>query len=418
MEIAFFVAGASAHFGSWPAIGDWYYKLTSGRRDPNPDLVAKARQLTAGASTFDARVRALANFMQSDIRYVAIEIGIGGYQPHPASEVYRVRYGDCKDKVTLLSSMLKEAGLSSDYVLVDTERGVVKADVPAPYFNHVILAIALPADVSANQYRSVVKTSSGATYLIFDPTDEYTPLGDVRAHLQGSYGLLVTASGGELVQLPVLPPTTNRVAREGKFTLLPDGSISGKVTESRTGTHAMTERYLFATENQGERTKSMDHLLSRSLKNVDLQQLKVSDVLPREKDLTVEYELTAAGYAQRSGPLVLVRPRVLGEKQIEVDWAKRKLPVQLSGATEEKDTFEIQLPPGYAVDELPDPKQVDVGFASYTSKIEASGSKLQYTREYLVRDPYIAVDKLSDLRKLEQAIGEDEFATAILKKTQ
>ena len=162
------------------------------------------QQLTTGATNFDAKVRALTAFLQSDVRYVGIEIGIGGFQPHPASDVFRSRYGDCKDKVTLLSSMLKEAGIDSDYLLVDTERGVVKPDVPSTLFNHVILAIPLPKDTPPNAYRSVSTTASGERYLIFDPTDEYTPVGDLRSALQGSYGLLVTKSGGELIKLPVL----------------------------------------------------------------------------------------------------------------------------------------------------------------------------------------------------------------------
>jgi len=222
----------------WKAIGDWYYKLVEGRRNPSPGISARVQQLTAGATTFDAKVRALTAFLQSDGRYVEIMIGIGGFQPHPASDIFRSRYGDCKDKVTLLSSMLKEAGISSEYVLVDTERGVVKPDVPSTLFNHVILAIPLSKDTPPDAYRSVSTTASGERYLIFDPTDEYTPVGGLRSALQGSYGLLVTKSGGELIKLPVLAPDTNRVDREGKFTLQADGSLTGTVTERLTGTHA------------------------------------------------------------------------------------------------------------------------------------------------------------------------------------
>ncbi len=418
MELAFFEPAAASNFGSWKAIGDWYYKLASDRRDANPDITAKAQQLTASAPSFDAKVRALTTFVQNEIRYVAIEIGIGGYQPHPAPDIYRLRYGDCKDKVTLLSAMLKVAGIDSDYVLVDTERGVVKPDVPAADFNHVILAIPLPPNVAAGRYRSVVKTKSGGSYLIFDPTDEYTPVGDLRTGLQGSYGLLVTPSGGELIELPILPPGSNLLERQGKFTLQADGSLSGDVTERFTGTHAARQRALLAGENDSQRAKALDHYLELSLKNISVQQVKFGDLAARDKDLTLEYQVTANGYAQHSGSLVLVRTRVLGEKAIELDWAKRKLPVELSGATKEEDTFEIQLPLGYTVDDLPDAKQIDVGFASYTSKIESKGSTIRYWREYVVNDPYISTDKLADLHKLENAIYEDESATAVLKKTQ
>ena len=400
----------------WKAIGDWYYKLVEGRRNPSPGISARVQQLTAGATTFDAKVRALTAFLQSDGRYVEIMIGIGGFQPHPASDIFRSRYGDCKDKVTLLSSMLKEAGISSEYVLVDTERGVVKPDVPSTLFNHVILAIPLSKDTPPDAYRSVSTTASGERYLIFDPTDEYTPVGGLRSALQGSYGLLVTKSGGELIKLPVLAPDTNRVDREGKFTLQADGSLTGTVTERLTGTHAARQRAWFAKENESERTKALDHRLSATLENVTVQQLTVQDLTAHDKDLTLTYQLTAQGYAQKTGALVLVRTRVMGEKEVEINWAKRKWPIQLPGATAEKDSYEIQLPPGYAVDDLPEAKQIDVGFASYKSKIEANGSTLRYSREYVVRDTDIGADRFPDLRKLEGTIGDDEFGSAVLKK--
>jgi hypothetical protein len=418
LELAFFGTAAASSLGSWKTIGDWYYKLVEGRRNLSPEISARVKQLTTGATTFDAKVRALTAFLQSDVRYVGIEIGIGGFQPHPASDVFRSRYGDCKDKVTLLSSMMKEAGIDSEYLLVDTERGVVKPDVPSTLFNHVILAIPLPKDTPPDYYRSVSTTASGERYLIFDPTDEYTPVGSLRPALQGSYGLLVTKSGGELIKLPVLAPDTNRVDREGKFALQADGSLTGTVTERLTGAHAARQRAWFAKENESERAKTLDHRLSATLKNVTVQQLTVQDLNAHDKALTLSYQLTAQGYAQKTGALVLVRTRVLGEKEIEINWAKRKLPIQLSGVTTETDSYEIQLPPGYAVDDLPEAKQIDVGFASYKSKIEANGSTLHYSREYVVREPDIGADRFSDLRKLEGTIGDDEFGSAVLKKAQ
>jgi hypothetical protein len=236
--------------------------------------------------------------------------------------------------------------------------------------------------------------------------------------LQDNYALLVANAGGELIQLPQLAPESNRLDREGKFTLQADGSLSGSITERLTGTHAARQRSKLVTENESERKKSLDEWLGSSFRNVKVQQLDVADLDARQKDLTVSFQMSAAGYAQHSGGLVLIRTRVLGEKGFDLDWAKRTLPVQLSGPTFEKDIFEITLPSGYSVDDLPEEKSVDVGFATYKSKIEASGSTVRYSREYVVKDPYVGTDKLADLRKLENAIYEDELATAVLKKTQ
>src|SRR5450755_3456690 len=227
LELSFYEPAAASNLGSWKAIGDWYYKLVDGRRNPSPEMSARVQQLTAGATTFDGKVRALTAFLQSDVRYVAIEIGVGGFQPHPASDIFHARYGDCKDKATLLSSMLQEAGIRSDYLVINVYHGVVDPDVPsADSFNHVILAIEVPAGVSADSYHSVFTSKAGTRYLIFDPTDEYTPLGELRAQLQDTYALLVTDAGGELILTPRFSPATNVLSRNGQFTLSPEGTLA------------------------------------------------------------------------------------------------------------------------------------------------------------------------------------------------
>jgi transglutaminase-like putative cysteine protease len=417
MELAFYPPAGNTTLGTWQAIGDWYYHLTDGKRANSPEIAAKVQQLTASTQTFDEKIRALAGFLQSEVRYVAIAIGIGGYQPHGAPDVFHSRYGDCKDKVTLLSAMLTDAGIGSEYVLVDTERGVVKPDVPSTLFNHAILAIELPADTPPTKYRSVVTTKAGKRYLIFDPTDEYTPIGDLGTALQGSYALLVAKTGGELIQLPVLPPDTNRFDREGKFTLQADGSISGTLVEKRTGDHASRERMWMADANEAERMKYVDHYLEESLRNVTVQKANFGDAKTRGTELVQEFQITAQNYAQHSGQLLLVRPRVLGDKGLALEWAKRKYPVELAGATQEKDVYEIQLPAGFVVDDLPEPLHIDVGFAKYSSKVESTGSTLRYSREYVITDPNVGSDRLGDLRKFENVIAEDEYANAVLKKS-
>ena len=98
-------------------------------------------------------MQAIADFVQHNIRYVAIELGIGGYQPHRAAEIFGHHYGDCKDKATAMSAMLHEIGVDSYYVVINSERGSVTPDMPANSgFNHVILAVKLPPE-TPEQFR-------------------------------------------------------------------------------------------------------------------------------------------------------------------------------------------------------------------------------------------------------------------------
>ncbi len=70
------------------------------------------------------------------------------------------------------------------------------------------------------------------------------------------------------------------------------------------------------------------------------------------------------------------------------------------------------------MDDIPDAVKIDVGFASYQSKIEVEGSKLRYWREYVVRDLSVPPEKFSDWARLQGVIGADEAAAVVLKKVQ
>src|ERR1700688_435864 len=112
--------GAGQGLSNWHDLGTWYANLASDRRVATPEIKLKVANLTSGLPTLWGKVQALASFAQDDIRYVGIELGIGGHQPHPAAEVFANRYGDCKDKATLLSTMLKEVGVDSYYVVINS----------------------------------------------------------------------------------------------------------------------------------------------------------------------------------------------------------------------------------------------------------------------------------------------------------
>ena len=269
MMVAFFPPGGKSltnEFSDWREMGEWYLNLTNGRLDASPAIKQEVTTLTGSLPSPLEKMRAIANFVQHDIRYVGIELGIGGYQPHPASDVFANHYGDCKDKATLMASMLHEIGVDSYYVVINSERGAVTPNTPAGggEFDHVVLAIKLPENLNDPSLIATIQYPKLGKLLFFDPTNDMMPFGQIGGYLQANYGLLVTPNGGDLVELPEESPALNSVQRTATLRLDATGRLVGDVKEVRLGDRASAERWALRTvTNDKDRIKPIERTLRR-----------------------------------------------------------------------------------------------------------------------------------------------------------
>ncbi len=400
----------------WHAIGAWVTQLEANRPDPSSEITAKTQSLLVGAPDFYTKLSRITESIQKDIRYFVVIRGIGGLQANHAADIFRNRYGDCKDKTTLLISMLQVAGIHAYYVPVDDRRGVVDPDEPSLLGDHMITAIEIPADVQDVRLKAIVKGKNGKRYLIFDPTDERTPVGNLRAALQGSYGILSAGTASQLIALPVLGPEANGTERKGEFTLGADGTLTGSVDASHSGPEGADLRTFLKYTDEKERHDAWETSIAHDLPGVALTSFRFVQPLALDRPLEFHYNLTASQYAHQAGALLLVRPRVVGTDTIAFDDKPRTVPIDLSATGRWHDTYDIALPPGYVVDETPDPVDIDTDFASYHSQVTAKANTLHYEREYVVKQVEIPASKAADFRKLESGILADERGTAVLKK--
>ena len=403
--------------GTWKSIGEWYGRLYQERVLTTPEITAKAKELTAQKTDFYDKTEAIAEFVQKQIRYVAVEVGIGGYQPHPAGDVFRNRYGDCKDKATLLASMLFAVGIHAAPVMVHSERGVVDPSAPSIVGNHMIAAIELPAGYTSPHLHSIVTAKSGRRYLIFDPTwAARAPYGELEHDLQGGYGLLLEGSDSQVIQLPLLDPALNTIHRTATFQLQPDGVLKGTVTEKRFGDLSSYRRELYSSHDAKEQRDFLDHLLEHDFTSFTTSDVKADNVSALNQDFTLSYALNAERYAKSMGPLLMVRPRVLGRLDLYIDHKRRSVPINLEETMQVNDEYSIELPDGYVVDELPDPVKIDLGFAAYQSAVDVKANMLHYARTYTVREVTVPADRYADVQKLAGVIAADEDSSAVLKK--
>ena len=416
MTVHYTPSASAENLATWKGIGEWFDGISHDRTQPSPELAAKAAELTAGKTDFYEKAEAIGEFVQQQIRYFVVEMGIGGFQPHPAADIYKNRYGDCKDKATLLSAMLSSVGIHSAIVLVDTRRGVVDPDAPSLVGNHAIGAIEIPAGYQSPKLRSVVTLKSGKRYLIFDPTWEKTAFGQLEYNLQGGSGLIVEGKNSEIVEFPLLSPALNTISRTASFDLQSDGSLKGAIVEKRFGDLSEHRRDLFATADARQQRQEMDRVLKRDFAAFEISDLKVENLAALNKDLTTSFSITAERYGRNAGTLFMVRPRVMGSEGPELDRKPRSVPIDLGETMTAQDDFTIRLPQGYTLDELPEPVKLDVGFASYESASKLDGNVLHYTRTYTVRQVSLPASRYSDVQKLAAAIEADEQNHAVFKK--
>jgi hypothetical protein len=422
MIVSFFPQGGAAGraFTNWKEMGNWYANLEKGRLDASPEIKQKVSELTASSPDALDKMRALAQFLQQDIRYVAIELGIGGWQPHPATDVFRHRYGDCKDKAGLMRSMLHEIGIESYHVAINVTRGSITPDTPAHRgFNHAITAIKLPANVNNSSLIATIQHPQLGRLLFFDPTDELTPFGQIAGNLQSNWGMLVTPEGGELVLLPKQPAEMNGIQRTAKLTLGPNGMIQGNVHEVRMGDQAAIQRWRLRTvTNDNDRIKPIESILAGSLSTFRITKATVLNLTKTDQPFGFDYSFESESYAKNAGGLLLVRPRILGTKARSLLETKepRKFPIEFEGPVRDTDVFEISVPSGYEVDELPQPINVDYGYASYQASSEiVGGNTIRYRRIFEVKDLSVPVSKAEELKKFYRIIATDERSTVVLK---
>jgi hypothetical protein len=308
----------------------------------------------------------------------------------------------------------------SHYVIVNTDRGVVVPDVPSARFsfNHVILAIELPA--GSSRFPAGDLQSKDSQLLFFDPTNDKTPLGELPYYLQAGYGLVVNGASSKLVQLPLADSDSNRLRRYGKFSFGPTGDLIGEMEEFRSGAPAATLRAQLQQADAKERLKILEGMIGGSLPAFSLQHAEIGNLSDIHQELVLRYRFSVGAYAKKAGDLVMLRPRVLGVRRRLVEQRPdrpRRFPIEIPYKTSVADRFEFDLPSNYRPDELPQGTTLKGDFGLYKSAVEIEGHKLRYRSDYELNTVLVPSDRLRDLNGFYINIEADEVKTAVFKAT-
>lgn len=353
----FTIEGYDGDMSSWQSFGSFIQTLNAGKDQLPPETEAKLKQLTADCTDDYCKIRRVYEFMQNHTRYYFVGLGIGGWQPAPAPEVDRFKYGDCKGLSNYMVAMLRAVGIPAYYVLIRASADQQNAqfpDFPNAWFNHAIACVPMERDT-----------------LWLECTSQTESCGFLGDFTDNRPALLITPEGGRLAQTPKYDEQVNIIRRETQIALAADGSANLQSKAVFTGIAQDIPAALADLHDEKRKKYLYDRLNISDFEIVALQFERKKERLP---EVTQHLGLAVPRFASVSGKRLFLPVSVLSEKQtvpVASD-SIRHFPVQAHarGLTE-ADKIGIAIPVGYTPETLPDR-------ILYVSKFGAYGLSWRY----------------------------------------
>jgi hypothetical protein len=231
--------------------------------------------------------------------------------------------------------------------------------------------------------------------------------------------LLVTADGSELVHLPVLPATTSSLRRTAHLTLDGSGTLRGDVREVSTGDVAALARAEVDVASQNtDQIKPIESEMAEAFPSFTLTGATIRNLHAHDQPLEWHYNFEVQRFAESSGDLLTLRPRILGSEGSGLLETKeaRENDIEFEGPRTDTDLFEITLPAGYIVDDMPQPLDIDSPYAAYHTKVEVAGHVLRYTRTFTIKQTSVPVAQAAQLKQFYRNIAGDEQTLVVLRR--
>ncbi|MGO9089006.1 MAG: DUF3857 domain-containing protein [Candidatus Sulfotelmatobacter sp.] len=386
-------------FETWEQIGRWYASLEKDRRIPSPEVRAKADELTKGLTTDLEKTEALYDFVAKNFRYVSLSLGVGRYQPHAAADVLHNQYGDCKDKHTLLASMLQAEGLYASSVLINSSRKL-DPDVPSPsQFDHVITM--LPLDHKGDEEEVWMDTTSEVApfrllafsirnkqALVIPPAD---PPSAVPPHLEDT-----------LADTPM--PDTEASEIVGKINDL--GKLEAHVHYEFRGDEELMLRSVFRRVPQANWQRVVENINAGL--GGDVTNLNVSDPAATREPFTMSYDVSKVNFLDWSKKkteigLPLVQ---FSLPDADDDTDADAEPLKLGPKAEYSYKIKLELPAKYTA-HAPLAFSLKRDYAEYEATYKVEGEVFTAGRKLTLHQTELPATRAADYLSFRHAVGED-----------
>lgn len=389
---------SKADIENWKNLGSWLFTLSNGGQILPPATKVKVQSLIKDAKTPKEKIKILYGYLQSNTRYVGVQLGIGGYVPITAEKVSSVNYGDCKGLSNYMKAILQEAGIKSNLVVIGNDMpSLNKSFASMNQANHMILCVPMEKDS-----------------IWLECTSQSKPAGFIGNDNSDRTVLLITEEGGKLVQTPIYSPKSNFQKRKATVDLDEEGSANIGI-ETQYGNSQYEDHVgMLFIEPTEKRKRVMNNL---SIPNMQIAEL--SYVQP-DKDVPVLNEkinLKCTQLLTKGGDKLFLTLNLLNRQENSITpIAARKTYFGVDYGFNDEDEITYTIPKGYKVEFVPKDIVIESEFGTYTAKVTAKDNTLIYTRTKTMVNKQYPPEKYNDFVTFYKKIYQADKQKSILAK--
>ena len=387
-------------FKSWDEIYAWWWDLAKDKARANEDIKEKVKELIDGLETVREKAKTIYTFCARDIRYVGIEYGQAGYEPHEAGEIFSNKYGDCKDQAILLISMLEEAGIKAYPVLIGTRKvPSLIADFPSLLFNHCIAVAEIEGE-----------------YIFLDPTGEIVLFGDLPIGDQGRDVFVCFEKEGQVLTIPKFSYSHNRVERFTRLAFDEKENISGNRRILTTGFFDQMQRGwlrytmpILVKESLQEKIQGI--VPGSTLKSYDVQNLG-----EMKKDIILSYIFSGADFFLKAGTMMRVIPQLTKIDLELVSKPSRLYAIDFVIPKQQESIFEIVLPEDYRVKSMPESVIGETPWYRYENIYKKENNKIILKEKNILKTDRINSSHYAAYKKSLEDLSKKVRQSIVLEK--
>jgi len=389
---------------SWQEVGDWYASLSASSAQADESVRGFVSAIAKSKPDKQSQMAALYHAVAGQIRYVSLSFGMGGYRPHAAAETLKNRYGDCKDKATLIVAALSELGIKAHMVLINSSTEELSTRAPSPgAFNHAIVAVPM-----------------GDDYLWLDPTSETCSFGNLPAEDQNKLALVVERGASRLVRTPLMPAEKNMFSVVMSSELAEEGNLQGTITWKNLGAYDSLFRAMLKGATPEQQRQWLAGFIAKMAGVMKTADITISDVEDLSTPLVISFKFQAEGLTTEVADMLMVKlPELLflDDTLAGLTAGKdRKHPALFGFAMSFQTELSLRLPAGYDVQALPKEMMKKNEVGHYAASYKMENGTLKMTRKLSIDSARVPASHYSQLKELATAKAAGLRQQVVLKK--